>query len=59
MDTITDSGLMTEFSLDRILNAAEKYKYETHMHTKKQAHVQGAPEQRWCARITGRATRAS
>ena len=42
MDTITDSGLMTEFSLDRILNAAEKYKYETHMHTKEASACAGS-----------------
>lgn len=33
METITADGLMTEFSLERILTVPKKYKYETHMHT--------------------------
>jgi len=33
-DQLTPESLMTEFSLDRIITAPKKYRYETHMHTK-------------------------
>jgi hypothetical protein len=33
METVTADGLMTEFSLERILTIPKKYRYETHLHT--------------------------
>jgi len=41
-DALTSEGMMTEFSLDRILTAPKKYKYETHMHTKEASACAGS-----------------
>ncbi len=41
-EAITSEGLLTEFSLDRILNAPKKYKYETHLHTKEASACAGS-----------------
>lgn len=40
--TATAGGLMTEFSLERILAEPRKYRYETHMHTKEASACAGS-----------------